>query len=83
MAEVTLEGFDEESISFTLRGSAARVIATMCGDPFGFSPNRTKAEVSVTLYGEDLTNDFDSDNSQGRGDRSQLDLIDDGRQTGR
>jgi len=68
--EVELEGFDEESISFTLRGSAAKLIATMCGDPFGFAPNRTKAEVCVTLYGEDLTREFCNDTIDSRGDDS-------------
>jgi len=52
---ITLLGFDEDSIEFGITGELAMQIAKLCGSPYGFAPNRTKAACRVTLFGESLT----------------------------
>jgi len=53
---IEFDGFDEESVRFTLRGLPAMRLAKELGSAAGYEPcTRTYAEVTVTLYHEPLT----------------------------
>jgi len=69
MSDVQLDSFDEESINFTVTGRTALQIACLIGDPFGYTVNRAKALVTITLFGEDLTRENCTENSQRPGER--------------
>lgn len=55
-SDISLLGFDEDCISFEVRGDTAQHIAILMGNPFGYEPGtRMKAVTCVTLFREDLT----------------------------
>lgn len=68
---IIFDGFDEDSVSFTLTGRDAMELAARLGDTQGYKPNRTNAVCSVTLYGDRLTDEFCNDKitSNQEGDR--------------
>lgn len=74
--DVVFEGFDEDSVQFTISGRSAIRLATELGDTQGYVPNRKTAVCYVTLSSEALTDEFLSTNSHNRGDDSQATLFD-------
>lgn len=74
---IELLGFDEDSIEFGISGELAMQIAKLCGSPFQYEPNRTKAVCRVTLFGDHLTPEFCSVNTHATsGDANQSGFFD-------
>jgi hypothetical protein len=56
--DISLEGFDDDSITFIVRGASARALAKTMGDPFGYAPlPNTTVVVNVTIFPQGLTDE--------------------------